>query len=133
MAIGWLAAFKTIPWKEVLVAAPPIVQGARKLWSSVTRKEEPISPPSPQFDDKLSSHSEALAAIDARLALLESRTKEISDEAVSSSELIKSLAEQNSRLVQAVEILRIRTRALLWLSSVLGLAIVGLFLWLLLR
>jgi len=133
MAIGWLAAFKTIPWKEVLVAAPPLVQGAKKLWSSVTRKEEPIAPASPQSEDQAPARSEALAAIDARLAFLESRAREISEEAVSSSELIKSLAEQNSRLVQAVEILRIRTRALLWLCSALALAVVGLFLWLLLR
>jgi hypothetical protein len=124
-----LTAFKTIPWKEVLVAAPSVVQGARKLWSSVKGKEEALATAGTQAEPSPHSHAEALAALDARLVVLESRLKVVSDEAAASSELIKSLAEQNSRLVQAVEILRIRTRALLWLSSVLALAILALFLW----
>jgi len=131
--IGWLAAFKTIPWKEVLIAAPSIAQGAGKLWSRVTRRGKQVWPEGAPFEDKLSSPPETLAAIEARLVFLETRTREISSEAASSSELIKSLAEQNSRLVQAVDILRLRTRTLLWLLSALGFAVLALFLWLLLR
>jgi hypothetical protein len=54
---------------------------------------------------------------------------ESQNEAVSSTKLIGSLAEQNSRLVEAVEILRIRTRALLVFSLVLALTVLGLVLW----
>ena len=133
MAIGWLAAFKTIPWAEVLAVAPTIVQGARKLWTSVRKQEQPVSPQSHQLDAKHSSDSESLSAIGARVLSLESRSKEMADEVVSSLELIKSLAEQNSRLVQAVEILRVRTRVLVWLFGVLGLVTLALFLWEFLR
>jgi len=133
VAIGWFAAFKIIPWREVVTAAPSIVQGARKLWSSVTRTEQQVSPLTVQPDEEVSSQADALSAIEARLLALESRTTEIAREAVSYSELIKSLAEQNSQLVQAVGILRLRTRVLLWFTGALGLATVGLFLWVVLH
>lgn len=117
----------------MLAVAPSIVEGAKKLWSNVTKTEKSALPATPQLDDKLSFQSDALSAIEVRLCSLESRITEIVSEAVSSSELIRSLAEQNSKLVQAVEILRVQTRALVWLVSALVLATLALFLWVLLH
>jgi len=64
--------------------------------------------------------------------VLEARTAEIARQAVTSAELVKSLAEQNAQLVRAVEILRLRTRKLVWFAGVLGLATGFLFLWMML-
>jgi len=113
MAISLLAAFKAIPWTDVLAAAPTIVQSAEKLWGTVTRKKNeqdaaeinPVEHPAPQ-------EAPTLSGLDARLQLLDARFAELHSEALSSSELIKSLAEQNAQLVRAVEILRRRTRVL---------------------
>ena len=130
MAIPWLAAaFKTIPWKEVVTAAPSLVEGTKKLWSSVTRTQKQPSPANEQSGESSSTRSDQLSAIEARFLALEARTTEIARQAVTSAELIKSLAEQNAQLVQAVEILRIRTRKLVWFAAVLGLATGFLLVW----
>ena len=133
MAIPWLAAaFKAIPWKEVVTAAPSLVEGTKKLWSSVTRTEKRSSFAHGQSDESSSTHSDHLSAIEARLLSIEARATEIAHQAVTSAELIKSLAEQNAQLVQAVEILRIRTRKLVWFAAALGLATGFLLLWMIL-
>ena len=133
MAIPWLAAaFKAIPWKEVVTAAPSLVEGTKKLWSSVTRTQKQPSPANEQSGESSSTHPDQLSAIEARLLALDARTAEIAFQAVTSAELVKSLAEQNAQLVQAVEILRIRTRKLVWFSGALGLATGLLLLWMIL-
>jgi len=133
MAIPWLAAaFKAIPWKEVVTAAPSLVESTKKLWSSVTRTQKQPSPANEQSGESSSTHSDQLSAIEARFLVLEARTAEIARQAVTSAELVKSLAEQNAQLVRAVEILRLRTRKLVWFAGVLGLATGFLFLWMML-
>ena len=94
---GWIAAFKVIPWAELIVAAPAVVKGAQKLWATVRKQEAP-----------------ALSGQDpvARQRALEAQVGELRGELTAASELVKNLAEQNSRLVSAVEILRMRTRVL---------------------
>lgn len=108
MAVGLFAAFKALPWPELLTLAPTVVQSARKLWNSARADESKNSVP---------SANGTLGNTESRLRTLEARVAEIASEAVSSAELIKSLAEQNSQLVQAVEILRVRTRGLLWATA----------------
>ena len=130
MAIPWLAAaIKAIPWREAVIAAPAIVEGARRLWSSVSRTEKQTSPANDQSKEPPSTQSDQLSAVRARLLALEARTTDIAREAVTSAELVKSLAEQSAQLVQAVEILRLRTRKLVLFTVVLGLATGFLLLW----
>mgnify|MGYP001446467119 CR=1 FL=1 len=100
---GWIAAFKVIPWAELIVAAPAVVKGAQKLWAAVRKQEAP----------QLSGHDPV-----SRQRALEAQVGELRRELTAASELVTRLAEQNSRLVSAVEILRLRTRVL-FLSSVL--------------
>ncbi|MCW3480976.1 hypothetical protein OL229_15615 [Neisseriaceae bacterium JH1-16] len=102
MAISWIAAFKAIPWSDVLSATPTIVQGAEKLWHSVKKKQGSHAAP-----------VELPVGDAARLTQLEEQVAELRHEALASSALIKSLAEQNDQLVRAVEVLRVRTRLLL--------------------
>lgn len=121
MAISLVAAFKAIPWTDVLAAAPTIVQGAEKLWGTVARKKAETQAQD-YAEEKRPPHAETLAQMEARLQTLEARIAEFQSEALSSSALIKSLAEQNAQLVRAVEILRVRTRILLTAGSVVALA-----------
>ena len=121
MAVGWVAAFKTIPWAKVLSYAPLILQSATKLWNSVAKKQ----PQTPLLESQ--QQGKTLSAIEARLSSLEQQTSQLRDEIVSSSELIKSLAEQNAELVQTVDILRKRTHVLLWACGLTALAVVVLF------
>ena len=53
------------------------------------------------------------ASAEARVAVLEQAVAELQKEALATSQLIRSLAEQNELLVREVELLRLRSRALL--------------------
>lgn len=124
MAIGLITAFKIIPWADVLTAAPYIVQGAEKLWSIIIGKTAQQRSKD-HVEENAASQSESLSALDARVHSLEVLTSELHKEVLLSSELIKSLAQQNARLVQAVDILRVRTRILLGFCGVLGVVTVA--------
>jgi hypothetical protein len=105
LAISWLAAFKAIPWSDVAANAPNLVSGAAKLWR-VMRGEATIEPVRDM------RHSEAISALEARLAALEAEDAQLRKHTASAAELISALAEQNARLVEAVELLKVRTRIL---------------------
>lgn len=104
VAINYLAALKLIPWDDVVRNAPSIIDGSKKLWNTVARK----SPP-------------AATSIEARVTSLEDQVAQLQQELVSSAELIKALADQNSQLIQAVASLRFRMRLLFGAVFVLGL------------
>lgn len=111
MAISWLTAFKVIPWRDVIAAAPVVADGAKKLWATA-RKRSPEPLP-------------GTAALDPaeRLRALEVLTAELKRELTASAELIQSLADQNVRLVKAVDTLRFRTWILLVFCALLALAV----------
>lgn len=122
MAVNWIASFKTIPWNKVLSVAPSIADGARKLWNGVAKNNAlPERLPAPE---KAYSPDPAISAIEKQMQALELRSAQIREEIALSSEILDKLAEQQSQLVQAVDILRVRTRTLLWVCSLFGLAII---------
>lgn len=105
---GWITAFKVIPWSELVAAAPAVVSAAKKLWTAVRRQEAPeVSGQDPVAGQRA----------------LEAQVAELRRELAAASELITNLAEQNGRLVEAVAILRVRTRALLATSGLIAVAL----------
>jgi hypothetical protein len=109
---GWFSAFKVIPWAELIVAAPAVVSGARKLWAAVRKQEAP----------RVTGQG-----VPADPRALEQQIAELRKELADASELVTRLAEQNNRLIEAVEVLRVRTRALFALSvvTIVGLIVVA--------
>jgi hypothetical protein len=107
----WTAAFKVIPWLELMAAAPAVVKGARRLWDTVKKQDAPVA-----------EGQEPLAAQRA----LEVQIAELRDELTAASELVTKMAEQNGRLVEALAILRMRTRVLMVFSIILAMGLVGL-------
>ena len=110
---GWITAFKAIPWAALIAAAPTIATSARKLWDAVRKQEAP----------RVSGQGQA-----ADQRALEEQVAELRRELTAASELVSNLAEQNTRLVEAVEVLRVRTRVLLLASVVMTVALIGLVL-----
>lgn len=104
MAIPWLTVLQSVPWGEVIRRAPAVAEGAKKLWNSVGRRSAtgPVEAPAPAADPK------------ARLAAAEAAITELQAQMLASSELIKSLAEQNAELIRRAETNRMRT---LWLAA----------------
>ena len=108
---AWTTAFKAIPWLELVAAAPAAMKGARRLWATVKKQEAPVA-----------EGQEPLAARRA----LETQIAELRQELTAASEIVANLAEQNGRLVEAIAILRMRTRVLLFFSAALALGLIGL-------
>ena len=94
---GWIAVFRAIPWMQLIVAAPAIARGAREV---VDRN--------PRASRRLMRTEDG----GNRLERLEAQVGELRKELAASSEVIKAMAEQNERLLEAVGILRLRVRVL---------------------
>ena len=101
----WMTALKIIPWGSVVESAPHIVKAAKHLFSA-TKKETGDFSADWQTGDTSGS-------LDKRVRFLEAKLIELSGEQRSSAELIKSLAEQNALMVEAIEVFRIRVKMLL--------------------
>src|SRR6185503_13779578 len=105
---GWTAAFRAIPWMEVIAAAPVVARGARKLWADI----RPVTGNGTGRED--------------RLAALEDQVAGLGKDLGEAAKLIESLVEQQGRLLEVVAILRARVRALVVAIAVLAVAWIGL-------
>lgn len=124
MAIPWMWVLKTVPWSEVIANAPKLVDGARKLWSNVSK--QPTVPRGPDEVVRTAPASVsadvalALARLDERIGGLENNLEAMHGQMLASSELIQSLADQNAQLVRRLEEMRIRLRRLGLLALAAG-------------
>ena len=109
MAISWITALKLIPWRDVVENAPTVLRTAKRLWD----KQGDATPP--------------------RQSSLQQEVAALRDEARRAAEVIESLAEQNTRLVQAVEVLRARSRLLMYAVGALSIVLLGLLVYVLAR
>lgn len=116
MAIGWLTALKVIPWSDVIEATPGIVKGARKIFTRGQQADVPVA-------------GAPGAAAPDRVTQLEAALAQLREQQQASAQLIETLAEQNARIVEAVQILRVRTRLLMVVSAVLALGLTAAVLW----
>lgn len=114
MPIPWLAVLKVVPWKEVISNAPAVADGAKKLWNTVGKKSTGTAAPVEQTGASPPSDNEAIAALQARLAAVEAAAADLHSQMLASSELIKTLAEQNTQLIKRAEANR---RRVVWLTA----------------
>ena len=123
MAVGpILAVLSNVPWGQVIDAAPKVADGATKLWNTVRgrKQEETAAIRSVDAQDPLRAAQAQIAGLQASVAGLQ-------EEMRAATELIKSLAEQNTALIQRVEVnrrkLQRQTMALVVVCCVLALAL----------
>ncbi|MFA5530711.1 MAG: hypothetical protein WDA11_08590 [Thiohalomonadaceae bacterium] len=119
MAISWLAVLQAVPWGQVIENAPKVADGARKLWNSVSGTPGPETHVPPGSEDATGNGAQAFSALEKRIEALEAGTKELHEQMLASSELIKHLAEQNAQLVARVEAHR---RRIVWISATASIA-----------
>ena len=118
--MSWLTALKILPWKDMIDYAPMVVSGAQKLWQRVRTGDGAavIIEQTPLGADEA----------DRELNELKQQVRDLHAQQIESSKLLKELADQNQRLVQAVDVLRVRTRVLIWGVVILG-AVSAALLW----
>lgn len=119
----WLGLIKNVPWGEVVGNAPKIADGARTFWNKVSKRIR-------AGDDDPAPAAEAPPedAVAARLAALEAQVSELRAQLAASSDLLRSLAEQNEQLVARIGQLKRGLQATGWaLLAVAGLALAALW------
>lgn len=111
MPIPWLTVLQNVPWTDVISNAPKVAGGAKKLWDSVAGKPAGIAAPDAAGD---------------RVAALEGQVAELHRQMLASSQLLQALAEQNTQLIQRVEVQRRWVRRLAAAVGALALLMVTL-------
>lgn len=115
MAASWWKVLKTVPWSEVIHAAPQVATGARRLWDTVARRSGTM-PPGPIIDE-IEPQEDVFGIVMARLDKNETTVGELRGQMLSASELIANLADQNAQLIAKMDLIRTR---MLWLGVATG-------------
>ena len=117
-----LTVLANIPWGQVVDNAPKVASGAAKLWTAVTgaRKQSAGADPEASTASPTRAPS-ALEAMQVQVGELQATVAQLQEQMQASSELIKALADQNTQLVQRVELNRVR---LVRLATAAGVSIV---------
>lgn len=125
MAIPWLLALKVIPWGDVIEHAPKVLNAARKL---MDREKVPVSTPIAATPmDLVSDTPPSLGELRNRLIEARQLIDQQAQTQDQMAQTLAELAEQNARLVSAVELLRVRTRLLMFVIAALAIGVIVLF------
>lgn len=125
MALPWLLALKVIPWGDVIEHAPKVLNAARKL---MDRQKAPVSSPIPTRPLDLTSDAQpSLGELKNRLIEARQLIDQQAEVQLQMTQTLGELAEQNARLVAAVELLRVRTRVFMFVIAALAIGVVVLF------
>ena len=130
MAIGWFSVLsKVIPWDDVVDAAPQIVKGAKRFFRSVKNN----SAETVAETESAAFEPEDPTGLDIRVRRLQAKISEMETEQQASAALIQSLAEQNAFVIKAVEVMRTRTKMLIYAFAAIVIAFVALVVWIALK
>jgi hypothetical protein len=138
MAIGWMTALKMVPWGDVIENAPKVVSGAKKLFTRTFDEAASAAPTASttgasveakapiDVDQRIAQLIESLAQSQSRIGVLEAESRD-------TAALIKSLAEQQEKVIGAIDVLGKRSNVLIGTVIVLALACVGMVVALVMR
>jgi hypothetical protein len=129
MPIPWLVVLQSVPWTDVIKNAPKVADGAKKLWSTIGKKPTVAETEAAHDHPKKSPEADTISVLQAKLTVVEASVSDLHEQMLASSELIKSLAEQNTQLIERVELHRVRVLWLTALTVIIGMvALSGLIL-----
>ena len=136
LALPYLAVIKSIPRADVVNYAPHVYEPATSFTRWVRRGDKKVLPLSgnshlealsaldarfsqlEQENAQVKEVIEALSGLDTRISQLEQENAQIKDDIGKAADIISSLAEQNARLVGAVDNLQTRAGYLVVVSGV---------------
>jgi hypothetical protein len=127
MAISWLTVLQAVPWSDVIRNAPKLADGAKKLWSSVAGQPAQASVGAGAMAQSRGDASPE--ALQARVESLEATVADLHGQLLSSTELIRQLADQNTQLVERVELNRVRAVRMTWALVVVALVALAGAIW----
>ena len=120
MAAGWWTVLRTVPWSDVISAAPQVANGARRLWDTVNRNKQG------NFDEPMGvapgMAGQEEDVFDILIKSVERNDAEVTDlrnQMRSASEIIANLADQNAQLIAKMDAQR---QKMTWLAVTAGLS-----------
>ena len=119
MAAGWWTVLKTVPWSEVISAAPQVASGARRLWDTVNRKPGAVDPATGLSPEMAAQEDDIIGLLIARSEQNDAELNDLRNQMRSASELIANLADQNAQLIAKMDVQR---QKLTWLGVTAGLS-----------
>jgi len=131
MAVAWLKVLKSVPWGEVISAAPQVASSARRLWETVGRKGVPL--PNTELDETVAHMpaQDGLALLAAQVEHQDVAIAQLHGQVREASKLIAELADQNAQLIAKLEAARERLTLIGFVAAgagVLGLVALALVL-----
>lgn len=120
-----LTVLSNIPWGQVMDNAPKVADGAAKLWGKVTGSQKSTGSAQGLGGSASTNAPTETEALRSQLLVLEASMKSLEEQMRASSELIKALADQNTQLVQRIELNRVRLRRLGWMLAGAGLLLLA--------
>ena len=132
MAISWVSALKLVPWSDVIQAAPHVLKAAKGLLNKSPAQDagQTESIPDAPADAAPPAHNAGELALQ-HIAQLEARVAQLEQAQHASAQLIQQMAEQQSQIVHTVGLLRTGATRLAWACGVLGVAVIGLLVYVL--
>ncbi len=134
MAAGTIiTVLSNIPWGQVLESAPKVADAAEKLWKAVTSRKKSGKRPGTSTKATADAAESETEVLKIQLSMMEEHVLSLEDQMRASTELIKALAEQNSQLVQRVELNSVRLFRLAVVAAIGAMVLVGSIVYLVLR
>ena len=116
MAIPWLRLIKSVPWRQVAARAPEIADLAKRLWNTPYNKYPTAETEVLASHDSVNqgfipfvAEDQRIVTLEEKLVVIEAASSRQHHQLMESLELITRLAEQNTQLIEAMEINRKRT------------------------
>jgi len=119
MAAGWWTVLKTVPWSDVISAAPQVATGARRLWDTVNRKSGAVDPATGLSPEMAAQEDDIIGLLIARSEQNDAELNDLRNQMRSASELIANLADQNAQLIAKMDVQR---QKITWLGVTAGLS-----------
>ena len=117
MASGWWSVLKTVPWSEVINAAPQVATGARRLWDTVARKSSGAAGMTADPSTPEEQQEDVFGTLVMRVERNEMTLAELRTQMLQASEIIANMADQNAQLIAKMDAARSR---MLWLGVATG-------------
>jgi chromosome segregation ATPase len=134
MAAGTIiTVLANIPWGQVVENAPKVADGAMKLWKAATRRKKQDASQDEYADVAADANLSEEELLKARLRRLEDNIRSLEEQMQASSELIKALAEQNTQLVQRIELNRVRLVRFAVVAALGGVVLLAMLIYVLMR
>ena len=106
-----ITAIGALPWKEILLLAPGMVETGRRLYESLKKKNDQVE------EDGEASSSNSLSTLSSELKSLQLRFNQNETAQEQLSELIAQMTTQEEALAQGLRVVSTRLSKLLWVSG----------------